>query len=298
MTTIARECPVVFAGGEPAPRVIGVTAGAWLEPLAGASPTSLRRVAGKGDLYGYYLLPTGRRIVAIESPGGYALPNAVTAPSSVVACLNRASRVTFGAGCVVFDGGVLRLRQFTRHRPVLDVMPEAAVSAGQALTDALASRGASPAAAIVERAVHEFAQVLRRWPGDDLAPFVDRLVGLGPGSTPAGDDVVAGAISTLKALARGRGAVAGRCARLADTLCRSLRERLDRTTPLSATLLECAAQGDMLPRLSRCLDHAVAGHRPARAFDELRRVGHDSGHFLATGAAAALCAVMPICLES
>ncbi len=284
--------------GDPFPRALASAAGAWLEPLAAAPPVSLRRVSGKGDRYAYYLLPAGRRVVAIESPGGYELPNAVTAPSAVVLRLNRSSRVTFGGGRVVFDGGVLHLRHFRRNRPVIDVAPGMARTAGQALARALqATRGAG-VEPVLGRAVSRFAQALRRWPSADPVSCLDQLIGLGAGSTPAGDDAVAGAIATLNALARGRGAAGGRCARLANELCRALPARIDDTTPLSATLLECAAHGDMLPRLWRCIDEAVAGHRPARAFDELRRVGHDSGHFLAMGAAAALCAATPPRLEN
>ncbi|HSK26324.1 MAG TPA: DUF2877 domain-containing protein, partial [Jiangellales bacterium] len=57
--------------------------------------------------------------------------------------------------------------------------------------------------------------------GPDLARAVPALVGLGTGLTPSGDDVLAGALVTLRAVARGGGA---RCGAYAGTLADAVAE--------------------------------------------------------------------------
>ena len=106
------------------------------------------------------------------------------------------------------------------------------------------------------------------------AAAVAGLLGLGPGLTPAGDDVVAGFLLGARALglaataARARAAVAA----MVD----------DRTTALSAELLWHAARGECVDELA-----AVVADPSAPALSALLRVGHTSGAALATGLAAA-----------
>lgn len=108
----------------------------------------------------------------------------------------------------------------------------------------------------------------------------DELVGLGPGSTPAGDDLIAGRLVTLHALGRPEAAAA---------LARSL--PLDRTTELSAELLRHAASGTASRPV---IDLVWALANPSSLCAELDRVlqmGHTSGRWLAEGVAGALAAV-------
>jgi hypothetical protein len=97
------------------------------------------------------------------------------------------------------------------------------------------------------------------------------LIGRGPGLTPEGDDVVAGMAGVL--------AAAGRHDEVAALLGTDLRRR---TTALSATLLELAAQG-LGPEP---LQAVLAGD--ASALSRLVSLGHTSGRAYARGAAAAL----------
>ncbi|HEX2412713.1 MAG TPA: DUF2877 domain-containing protein [Solirubrobacteraceae bacterium] len=99
------------------------------------------------------------------------------------------------------------------------------------------------------------------------------LVGRGPGLTPEGDDLVAGAAAVLAAAGHG-----GRAAALVGT---DLRRR---TTTLSATLLELSTVG-MGPEPLQAL---LAGDPAALA--RLLRLGHSTGRAYALGAAAALAA--------
>ena len=105
------------------------------------------------------------------------------------------------------------------------------------------------------------------------------LIGLGPGLTPEGDDVVAGVAAVV---ASGPWPEALREAWLGALLGADLRRR---TTALSATLLELAASG-MGPEPLQ----ALVGGRMA-ALDRLLRVGHTSGRAYALGAGVALTVV-------
>jgi hypothetical protein len=101
---------------------------------------------------------------------------------------------------------------------------------------------------------------------------LDRLLGRGPGLTPLGDDVLAGWLVTRAAVGRPDAVLSA-----------AVRRRLGVTTLLSATLIECALQGEALPQLAAWL----AAPSPATA-DALLAVGATSGAGLMTGAALAL----------
>jgi hypothetical protein len=104
---------------------------------------------------------------------------------------------------------------------------------------------------------------------------VDRLIGRGPGLTPLGDDVLAGWLATRAAGGRPDAAVA-------DAVLR----RAGATTLLSATLLDCAARGEVLPQLGAWLADPTAD-----ATDALLAVGATSGAGLLAGAALALASL-------
>ncbi len=131
---------------------------------------------------------------------------------------------------------------------------------------ALAELGADGGLAALARAVE------RRDP--ELAAAAGaRLIGRGPGLTPEGDDLVAGAAGVL--VAAGAGDL------VAALMGAHLRAR---TTSLSATLLELAARG-MGPEPLQAL---LAGDPGALA--RLLRLGHSTGAAYAHGAAIALVA--------
>ena len=105
---------------------------------------------------------------------------------------------------------------------------------------------------------------------------VDELLGLGPGLTPAGDDVLAGLLVGLWHHDALRRPVADEVTRLVP----------GRTTTLSAALLRHAAAGLALPAVVDVAD-ALAGHGSdadlERAVTRLLAVGHSSGTALAHG---------------
>ena len=110
--------------------------------------------------------------------------------------------------------------------------------------------------------------------------LVRRLLGVGPGLTPAGDDVLAGLLVGLWSFGQKAGPL--RLAVLAGLPAG--------TTDLSAALLRCAARGESIPQVNKLLRTMSKNAWPGRlddAMDDLVRVGHTSGTALATGVLAA-----------
>lgn len=116
-----------------------------------------------------------------------------------------------------------------------------------------------------------------------LAPasVVDRLLGIGPGLTPSGDDILAGFL--VGAWSFG----------LVDDRLRTavLEAAPAGTTDLSAALLRCACRGESIPQVSALLSALSGATARARGLDDallkLCRVGHSSGVSMAFGVVAA-----------
>lgn len=106
--------------------------------------------------------------------------------------------------------------------------------------------------------------------GTPGAVDVAALVGRGDGLTPYGDDVLCGWL----AVTRG----AGIATPDVDTAVRAL---AGTTTLLSATLLDCAMAGEVVPEFAAWL----AGTGPV---EQVERIGHSSGRGLLEGARLAL----------
>jgi hypothetical protein len=104
---------------------------------------------------------------------------------------------------------------------------------------------------------------------------LDDLLGRGPGLTPLGDDVLAGWLATRAADGRPD-----------PVLASAVRRRLGVTTLLSATLLDCALRGEVLPQLADWLADPTTA-----TTDALLAVGATSGAGLLTGAQLALASL-------
>ena len=105
---------------------------------------------------------------------------------------------------------------------------------------------------------------------------VAALVGRGDGLTPYGDDVLCGWLALHRA--------AGRATPEVDD---EVRAHLHRTTLLSATLLDCALHGEVIPEFAAYVAALGTPDETARA-DALAAVGHSSGRGLLEGATRAL----------
>jgi hypothetical protein len=110
---------------------------------------------------------------------------------------------------------------------------------------------------------------------------VHRLVGVGPGLTPSGDDILAGFL--VGAWSFG----------LVDDQLRTavLEAAPAGTTDLSAALLRCASRGESIPQVSALLwalsERPASSRRLDDALVKLGLVGHTSGAALAAGIVAA-----------
>ncbi len=198
----------------------------------------------------------GGALVGLLAPGAVRVPGGLVVPAGLVAGLRPGTELLVGDGLLRVGGARLVPRRWwdSTVRAVGPVLPPAA---GGGLPDA------------VSDAAHALGDALAD--GGDVAAAVAGLVGLGPGLTPAGDDVLAGALVAL---------VAGGDDDRAAALRAGVRPCRERTTTLSAALLGHAAAGRAVPQLARHLrapDDAVA-------LAALLAVGGSSGAALALGA--------------
>jgi Protein of unknown function (DUF2877) len=128
-----------------------------------------------------------------------------------------------------------------------------------------------------------FRAVRERDP-EPAAGAARELLGRGPGLTPEGDDLLAAVAGTLAVLGPATG---WDRPTLTSFLAAVVRPAPERTTALSATLLELAAQGRLAEPAGRLLDLASGAEAawPA-ALVRLERLGHGSGRAYAAGIAA------------
>jgi hypothetical protein len=120
--------------------------------------------------------------------------------------------------------------------------------------------------------------------GIELRRHAVGLLGLGPGLTPSGDDVLCGLIAGLSVLGRRSNRHKNRCeeAQTALTDC-MVTQAPRRTTSLSSTFLQCAARGVVTEPLLQVLETAGSGTR-MNHIDDVLMLGHSSGSDMLTGA--------------
>lgn len=109
---------------------------------------------------------------------------------------------------------------------------------------------------------------------------VARLVGAGDGLTPRGDDVLCGWLALHRAAEVPTPAIDD-----------AIRTWSGRTTLLSATLLDCALHGEVVPQFAAYVT-AFGTTRQATAEQDLLAVGHSTGAGLLEGAAWAAAEIV------
>jgi Protein of unknown function (DUF2877) len=185
--------------------------------------------------------------------------------------------VQFGDGVIAASDQAWRPARWWDPRPHLDA--HALLAHADLLVDVVGAESAGSFGLPSAPAVAVAAALVR---GD--ADSANRLLGLGCGLTPAGDDIVAGIFAVL--------AIAGR---LDDSVRAAVETRArTRTTALSSALVAAAGRGEMIPQAARLLTSVAAGDRRkqvATVARSLFSVGSTSGHDLAAGMAGALRAV-------
>jgi uncharacterized protein DUF2877 len=233
--------------------------------------------------------PREPRVMAISAPDAVRLPNAIIAgiPAAALAvtvpagpaasrttgpqkALKKAATATGPPdGAAITGGGWVRIggilnvqaRRWWDPSPVLGPLSRGRLDQGAAVLSRMCWQGA-PGPALAD---HEATKTLAACcAAGDLAGAVEQaehLVGLGAGIVPAGDSVLCGLLLALRLLG---GAITGgsRAVWLADWLSAAVTSYAsERTTPLAASLLHCAARGQASAEAAAVL-HGVAGEDP------------------------------------
>lgn len=250
---------------------------AWLSTALShlvAGPTCQGTVLTSTRLASYFLLDgdSDPMVVALVGPGAVRLP--VAACVAQLPALAVGAMMQLGDGVITADGHSWRPVRWWDPTPRLEA---AALRAhGRRLAVAIAAEPPTAFGVDVEHGTWVVAALAQ----GDPTPACG-LLGLGPGLTPAGDDVVAGALAAFALMDRLPVAAAAAVTSAARS----------RTTALSASLLMAAARGQVVPEAARTLRGLARGddiNEITATVQGLFAVGATSGHDLALGLAAAL----------
>ncbi len=267
-------------------------ASAALFDLVAARPAEARvLVAGAHAVY----LQVGEaaRVVAVVARDGVALPNAVVvnapARSAPFAEVGPGQLARVGAGRIEVHGMGVQIRRWWDPVPRLP-RAEPAVLAGRLVEvqRLLEPLPCGPVGTAVHERTLALATAAVALRADAAARAAAALVGLGPGFTPSGDDIVAGFLSGLRLLPEAfpllllRAPMLGG-ARMAGTVAAAVAGASTRTTAPSAALLAHAARGEVARPAGRLLVALVGAAPIGGAVQELLGVGHTSGRDLAMG---------------
>ncbi|WP_019630765.1 DUF2877 domain-containing protein [Actinomadura atramentaria] len=279
-------------------------------PLPGSASTALRGVlAGPpraarvlarypGSLYLELRGAAEPRVVAVVAADAARPPNSVVLAAAVrdrpFRRVGDGADVRVGEGRIEAGGLLVRARRRWDPRPALGTPAPGPCARGlrsveRALADA-GGRGGLAGHPAPERLADRCA-------AGDLAGAVEaaeRIVGLGPGLTPSGDDILAGLLASLL-LVGGALRDGGRAVRLAAWLGAAVTEDAGtRTTAPSATLLHCAARGAAGAEVGAVLRAVVGREAAVPAVRRLLAVGRSSGPDLVRGAVAGARAALAL----
>jgi hypothetical protein len=220
-------------------------------------------------------------MISLVTPTAVRVPCALVLDAKQPPAMPTAGTIaTVGNGMVVVGGATFRVTRWwrpPRPRGLGAVPPAKLASAVLWLTGSVAD----PLDTTGQAAVVELVRALGT--GEPVDPAVGRLLGRGPGLTPTGDDVLAGALVCLSALGAPAAATLGAAVAQAAPAA---------TTTVSVALLRHAVRGECIPQLADLLD-AIAGDESGlpRAAGGLLAVGHCSGAGLLHGVLVALAIV-------
>lgn len=241
--------------------MFAVTASRRVSAWVRAAPDGPVRILHQGPHATYF--DVSGRCVGLITPAATRVPNALT--------LGFSRECTFTPKSAYVEGGLLHCnsrplvvgRIVDVRAPRIDVV-DPAHATGPAITSA-------PPQPVVAGLVRKVV------PGAPLSrDLVRSLIGDGEGLTPLGDDVLCGWIAALHAARR-----------LDPQIASWITESSHRTTLLSATLLDCAWHGEVIPEFGHWLSALGTPEEPtARA--ALQAIGHTSGTGMWWGATLAL----------
>ena len=301
-----------WAGHGPGRPAIGAAAHEGLrEPLHApgrrATPLAANRAA-------VILAVPGGRPVAVVSADAVRLPGSLVlgAPSGHLhlASLGPGTPAWIGDGSVRIGDLVVTPTRWWRSRPPRRARADALATSLTSLDTVLSPAGHEPALeARLQAGGRELADAVLAALDPGRRPSVGAssvaaaalerclaaatsLLGLGPGLTPSGDDVISG---TLVAVRRLLPSSAEEIAEIGSAIA-SL--ALARTSAVSAALLSWAAVGEGVPELLALVDGLGQGVDPEPALQALSRVGHTSGLDLSHGARGGAGVVLALLLAA
>ncbi len=140
-------------------------------------------------------------------------------------------------------------------------------------------------------AISSLLSALIEFDADVLSERANGLLGLGPGLTPSGDDVLCGLTAGMSVIGTRFQRYRRRCDTLIGAISRDvLPLASSHTTSLSATLLYWSTRGVVVEPLHRILQ-SVGGDAPIARLDDVLILGHSSGSDMLTGVLLACTAL-------
>jgi hypothetical protein len=243
---VVQGMPIVaFPGAPREPRVIAISA-----PDAVRLPNAI--IAG---------IPTGTLTVTAPGTSGGNSADFLPKPARSAKAIKPSDSADAGGGWIHVGALSVQARRWWDPSPVFGPLSSGRLDQGAAVLSR-ACRQSAPGPTLAD---HDGTRALAACSASgDLAGAVEqaeRLVGLGAGIVPAGDSVLCGLLLALRLLG---GAIAGgsRAVWLADWLSAAVTSYAsERTTPLAASMLHCAARGQAAAEVAAVL-HGVAGEDP------------------------------------
>jgi hypothetical protein len=219
----------------------------------------------------------GDTVVAVVTHDAVRLPNSVVVPVTSSERpfdhVNAGTPASIGNGCVTLGPLTVRATRWWDSRVRPSVIDHAAVA------PRLATLGRLLAAAAEQPGIRIPAGLGEALRAHDLTAVVAHaraIVGLGPGLTPSGDDILGGVLASLRVLGRDHAFVDSVGAAVAAIA-------PERTTALSATLLRLAADGHVSAEAAGVLRSLSGDEALDPAVGALLRLGHTSGADMAAG---------------
>ena len=266
--------------------VAEVVATPVLERLCAGAGAGVVRGATERAAY----LDLGGFVVALTAPGVPLMPNGIAVPRTDVAdgaVRAGPERIVLAGGAVVSWDGAARWDPTLRRAAPEDAPALRARAA--AVLDALGLPDARAFGAGGERARAGLDHLRRALADRDdgaAARAAERLLGLGGGLTPEGDDVLAATAAVIAAAGDAGGFAAPDRARWLAALVPD--DVASRTTALSATLLVLAREGRIVEPVHRLLDPAAGEAAWRDALATLVATGASTGRAYAATAGATL----------
>jgi len=215
-------------------------------------------------------------VLVVSTRDATRLPNGVeiatTSEAGLLELVPRGASVVVGPGSLELGSLVVDLVRWWDPRPALPSTTSddlgVAIGGLPRSVPGIDSRALSSALAVTSP--------------EDLVDASVALLGRGPGLTPEGDDVLAGALAAIRTLGTALGSRPALA--MLDEAEGALADAANsRTTTFSAALIRCALRGEVAAPVGGLL-RALAGRGDVDPnHRDLQRVGHTSGPALAAG---------------